>query len=191
MRTLSDEPMLEIAYICHLGTISLGFLQCNGHCILGGMALLNDKDINDLTGAIIGGGMAVHRRLGPGLLESVYDVCFAYELTLRGLTVQRGVEVPIRYKGLVVNTRLTLDLVVNDTVVVEVKAVDALASIHRAQVLTYLKLASCPIGLLINFNVPVLKDGIRRVANPALLGDKILAENVDAPEFEERALPGS
>jgi GxxExxY protein len=129
------------------------------------MALIADDRLNHLTGLIINAAMEVHRQLGPGLLESVYQICLIYELRSRGLKVDRDRRLPVRYKGMVLESALKLDLLVNDTVVVEVKSIDAAAAVHKAQVLTYLKLAAFPVGLLINFNVPVLKDGMKRILN--------------------------
>ena len=129
------------------------------------MPLADHAEINNLTKQIIGGAIEVHRALGAGLLESVYERCLVHELSTRGLQVVRGVSVPIRYKGIVLESSLELDLLVNDTVLIEVKSVAAVAFVHKSQVLTYLKLTGYPVGLLINFNVPVLKDGIRRLMN--------------------------
>jgi GxxExxY protein len=113
--------------------------------------------------AVVGAAIEVHRYFGPGLLESVYEMALCRELWLRGLRVERQVLVPVCYKGVQLDARLRLDLLVNSTVVVEVKAIDHLSSIHRAQVLTHLKLTRLPLGLLINFNVELLKWGLRRI----------------------------
>ena len=118
--------------------------------------------INALTKEIISSAIEVHRALGPGLLESVCEHCLCRELSLRRVPFQRQVHLPMRYKGLRFDCGYRLDLVVAKTVVVEVKAVDSLSSIHEAQLLTYLRLGGWKVGLLINFNVPVLKHGIRR-----------------------------
>jgi GxxExxY protein len=112
---------------------------------------------------VVGASIDVHRHLGPGLLESVYELALCRELWLRGLRVERQVLVPLCYKGAQLDTRLRLDLLVNSSVVVEVKSVHRLAPIHRAQVLSHLKLTQLHVGLLINFNVELLKHGIRRV----------------------------
>jgi GxxExxY protein len=117
----------------------------------------------NLTHAVIGAAIEVHRSLGPGLLESAYEACLAYELSLRGLQAERQIELPIHYKGQPINAAYRIDLLVNQELVLEIKAVDALHPIHEAQLLTYLKLGRWPLGLLINFNVPVLKEGIRRL----------------------------
>jgi GxxExxY protein len=107
--------------------------------------------------------LKVHTALGPGLLESVYEVCLAYELTRRGLKVERQVSLPVVYDGVRLEAGLRLDLVVEGGLVVELKAVEAMQPLYLAQVLTYLKLSGHRLGLLINFNVPRLKDGIQRV----------------------------
>jgi GxxExxY protein len=119
--------------------------------------------INKLTKEIIGAAIEVHKALGPGLLESAYAECLCQELELRNIPFQRERPRPLDYKGIRVDCGYRLDLLVADKVVVEVKAVEAILPIHLAQTLTYLKLGGWQVGLLINFNVPVLKDGIRRV----------------------------
>ncbi len=136
--------------------------------IVGGM-LTNPARLNDLTGVIIAGAIEVHKECGPGLLEGVYVECLTFELRDRGLEVERGVRIPLTYKGRKLSTRYCLDLRVNGLVIVEVKSVAALAPVHAAQLLTYLKITNCPVGLLINFNVPLLKNGIDRVVNPRAL----------------------
>jgi GxxExxY protein len=120
---------------------------------------------NELTEKIIGAAIEVHRHLGPGLLESAYDECLCYELSLSGLRFQRQVSLPVGYKGLRLDCAYRLDLLVEDLVIVEIKAIDELAPIHQAQLLTYLKAADKKVGLLLNFNVTVLKDGIKRIVN--------------------------
>jgi GxxExxY protein len=129
--------------------------------------LTNPAGTNDLTEAIIGGAIRVHRDKGPGLLESAYVECLVLEFRDLGLTVMRKLSVPLTYRGRTLETTYELDLLVEGKVIVEVKAVTALAPVHSAQLLTYLKLTGLPVGLLINFNVPVLKQGIRRLVNPA------------------------
>ncbi len=116
----------------------------------------------ELTEEIIGAGIEVHRHLGPGLLESAYQKCMVHELELRKLEVQFEVSLPIEYKGIKVEPAYRMDLVVNGLVIVELKVVDKLLPIHESQRLTYLKLSSQKVGLLMNFQVPVLKDGIIR-----------------------------
>lgn len=115
-----------------------------------------------LTEQIIGAAMDVHRAFGPGLLESAYEVFLCHELGLRGLAFQRQVEVPATYKGITVDTGLRVDVIVERSVIVELKACDAIHPVHEAQLLTYLKLTRLRVGLLMNFNVPVLKQGIKR-----------------------------
>ena len=122
-------------------------------------------ELNKITEIIIGAAMAVHRELGPGLLESAYEACLAYELPERGLSVERQKALPVRYRGVNVDCGYRIDLLVEGKVVVELKAVERLEAIHKAQLLSYLKLSGCKVGLLINFNVKVLKDGIRRLVN--------------------------
>ena len=120
---------------------------------------------NELTGEIIGAALEVHRHLGPGLLESAYEECMVFELKNRGILVDRQQELPVLYKGVQLNVGYRIDLLVNGQVVVELKSVQCLEKIHEAQLLTYLKMAKKKFGLLINFNVPILKQGIRRLLN--------------------------
>ncbi|MBI2887761.1 MAG: GxxExxY protein [Chloroflexi bacterium] len=122
-------------------------------------------ELDRVTEAIIGAAIAVHRELGPGLLESAYEACLAYELTERGLLVERQQELPVIYRGMRVDCGYRLDLLVERAVVVELKAIERLERIHEAQLLSYLKLSGCRVGLLFNFNVAVLKAGIRRLVN--------------------------
>jgi len=117
-----------------------------------------------LTGNIIGAAIEVHRELGPGLLESAYQTCLARELSLRQIEFEQEKPIPIEYKGLTIDCAYRLDFLVNRTIIVELKAVDEILPVHQAQILTYMKLLKCKIGLLINFNVPVLKQGVRRFA---------------------------
>ena len=121
---------------------------------------------HDLTREIIGAGIEVHRVLGPGLLESSYRTCLQYELGARRVPFATERPVPVVYKGIALASEYRLDLLVDNCVVVEIKAVAALLPIHQAQLLTYLHLTGLPVGLLINFNVPKLADGVRRVINP-------------------------
>ena len=120
---------------------------------------------NEISRGIIGSAIKVHTVLGPGLLESAYEACLGYELQKRGHAVKSQVSLPINYDGLCLDAEYRLDLLVDDAVIVELKAVSELLPIHRAQVLSYLKLSSCKLGLLINFNVLHLKDGITRLVN--------------------------
>jgi GxxExxY protein len=115
-----------------------------------------------ITGSVIGAAVDVHRALGPGLLESAYAECLARELTLRDIPFRREVSLPVDYKGVRIDCSYRLDLLVAESVVVEVKAVPTIESINLAQLLTYMKLGAWPLGLLINFNVPSLRNGIRR-----------------------------
>ena len=115
-----------------------------------------------LTRQIIGAAIEVHQHLGPGLLESAYELCLVHELTEPGLSVQRQVNVPVRYKNASLDCDYRVDLVVNDRVVVELKAVETVHPIHEAQLMTYLRLSGKRVGLLINFSVRLLKDGITR-----------------------------
>ena len=117
----------------------------------------------DLTEIIIGCAIEVHRTLGPGLLESVYEECLCYELTVRGIRFERQKVLPLRYKSVSLETGYRLDLVVENKVVVELKCVEKLLPVHEAQMMTYLRLSKIRTGLLINFFTPVLKDGIRRI----------------------------
>ena len=119
--------------------------------------------INDLTKEVIGAPMEVHRVLGPGLLESAYEECLCHELELRGLVFERQKALPVVFKAVRLDCGYRLDLLVHNTLVVEIKVVEALLPIHDAQLLTYLKLGGWNVGLLINFNVPILKDGIKRL----------------------------
>lgn len=115
-----------------------------------------------MTYAVIGAAMEVHRVMGPGFLEAVYQNCLAQELRMRGIPFHPKKPVPVTYKGYQVG-RGQLDFLVNDVLIVELKAVEKLAPIHEAQVISYLKMTKLPLALLINFNVPLLKDGIRRI----------------------------
>ena len=123
------------------------------------------KKINTITETIIGSAISVHRELGPGLLESAYEACLAYEIAKSGLSVERQKELPVKYRNVKLDCGYRIDLLVENKVIVEIKAIDKLAPIHTAQLLSYLKLSGCKVGLLINFNVKILKDGIRRLIN--------------------------
>ena len=120
-------------------------------------------NINDLTGQIIGAAIEVHKELGPGLLESIYEECLCKELEFRDLQYKNQKIVQIEYKGNHIDSEYRLDIVVDDKVIVELKACETMLPIHEAQLLTYMKLTKTKVGLLINFNVPVLKDGIKRM----------------------------
>ena len=120
---------------------------------------------NEISERIIGCAIQVHRELGPGLLESSYEECLYYELIQAGLLVEKQKPLPLVYKEVKLDCGYRIDLMVENKVVVEIKAVEGLNDVHMAQILTYLKLSKCKLGLLINFNVALLKDGIKRVAN--------------------------
>jgi GxxExxY protein len=120
------------------------------------------------TRQVIAACIEVHRHLGPGLLESAYEHCLTHELGLRGFQTARQIPIPLHYKGLALDCGYRLDLVVENRLVVEVKAVERLLPVHEAQVITYLKLLRLPVGLLVNFHVPVLRAGLRRLVNPTL-----------------------
>ena len=121
--------------------------------------------INIISGMIVDAAMEVHRELGPGLLESTYEECLCYELGLRRLHFERQVELPVRYKEVRLDCGYRMDVVVESLIIVELKSVDALTSIHTAQTLTYLRLSNLPLGLLLNFNVALMKEGVRRLAH--------------------------
>ncbi len=119
-------------------------------------------ELNQITKKIIGCAIEVHRDLGPGLLESAYEECLSYELISNGLYIKRQQPTPVIYKDIKLDCGYRIDILVENSVVVELKVVDVLNPVHEAQVLTYMKFANKPLGLLINFNVSLLKDGIRR-----------------------------
>ena len=129
----------------------------------------------ELTKKIIGAAIEVHRALGPGLMESVYEECLCHELHLRGLSFQRQLSIPVLYKGVKLDCGYLLDVLVEDTVILELKCAERIIPVHEAQLLTYMKLLKKPVGFVINFNVPVLKQGlVRRVldsASPRLRGE--------------------
>jgi GxxExxY protein len=121
--------------------------------------------INRVTREIIGAAIDVHRELGPGLLESAYEACLVHELTDRGLSLERQKPLPVFYRGVQLDCGYRIDLLVEDSVIVELKAVEAIENIHCMQLLSYLRLSGHRVGLLINFNVEVLTSGIRRIVN--------------------------
>ena len=125
----------------------------------------NNMNENELSTRIIGCAIEVHRQLGPGLLESAYQECLYYELRMQGLEVQKEIPRPIVYKEVVLNHGYRIDLLVENKVVIEIKAVEFLNDIHKAQILTYLKLGNYKLGLLLNFHELVLKNGIKRIVN--------------------------
>jgi GxxExxY protein len=123
------------------------------------------NQIDRIAREVVDAAFKVHSSLGPGLLESAYEACLAHELTKRGYRVERQKAQPVIYEGLEIEVGYRLDLLVEDVIIIELKAVEQLAPIHQAQLLTYLKLSSKQLGFLMNFNVPLIKDGIRRIAN--------------------------
>jgi GxxExxY protein len=127
--------------------------------------MVETEQINKITEKIIGAAINVHRVLGPGLLESAYEACLAFEVVECGLKVEQQKPLPVIYKSVRLDCGYRLDLIVEDLVIVEIKSVDQLLPIHEAQLLSYLKLSGCNVGLLINFNVKLLKAGIRRMVN--------------------------
>ena len=122
-------------------------------------------ELNQLTERVIGACMEIHKTLGPGLLESAYEECLCRELSLAGIGFERQRPLPVVYKGVRLDCGYRLDLVIEDKLVVELKTVQELSPVHEAQLLTYLKLSGLTVGLLINFNVPVLRRGIKRIVN--------------------------
>ena len=127
--------------------------------------MLEKERLNRITDSIIGAAIEVHRALGPGLLESAYEACLVFELVQHGLKVDQQKSLPVVYQEVKLDCGYRLDLLVEGEVIVEIKAVDRLAPIHEAQLLSYLKLSGCKVGLLINFNVKILKHGFRRLVN--------------------------
>lgn len=127
--------------------------------------MTEEERLNWITENIIRAAIEVHRALGPGLLESAYEACLAFELSQRGLKVEQQKPLPVVYRDVKLECGYCIDLLVEDSVIVEIKAVDALMPIHQAQLLSYLRLSGCKVGLLINFNVKILKNGLRRVVN--------------------------
>ena len=123
---------------------------------------MNNKD---LTGSVIGAAIEVHKALGPGLLESAYEECLCRELDLRKIHYKRQKEIPIEYKGIELDCGYRADILVEDKLLLELKACESIEKIHEAQLLTYLKLTNIDLGLLINFNVPILKEGLKRLIN--------------------------
>lgn len=148
-----------------MGEFPAGAPVANQPCML-----RDDGPYSELTAWIIECGIDVHAAFGPGLFESVYTSCLLTELRDRGLHVEENRRVPLQYKGRALRPTLIVDLIVEEMVVVELKAVEQLMPVHMSQVLTYLKLTGCPVGLLMNFNVPLLKQGVRRYLHPGLYG---------------------
>tara|TARA_A100001391_G_scaffold127819_1_gene87429 strand:- start:1311 stop:1691 length:381 start_codon:yes stop_codon:yes gene_type:complete len=123
---------------------------------------------NEISSRIIGASIEVHKPLGPGLLESTYEICLGHELKLMGLEVKQQVPLPVLYKDVKLNAGYRIDMIVENKVIIEIKSVDALAPIHTAQILTYLKLKDLKLGLLINFNEIKVIDGLKRIINGVL-----------------------
>jgi GxxExxY protein len=128
----------------------------------------DEKRIDALRATVIGCAIAVHKEMGPGLLESVYQTCLMIELRRAGLQVEANRRVALKYRGEEIEEYLFIDLLVEGVLVVEVKSIERFAAVHTAQVITYLKLADKPAGLLLNFNCVLMKDGIRRIVHPAI-----------------------
>ena len=133
---------------------------------------VDPSEFQDVTGAILSAAIEVHRTLGPGLLESIYMPCLQFELAARQLRFVTQRAIPIVYKELSIEAYYRVDLIVEDLVVIELKSVAALLPVHQAQSLTYMQLTNCPVGLLINFNVPRLMDGVKRLVNPKAVPKK-------------------
>jgi GxxExxY protein len=125
----------------------------------------NKVDINKLSSKIIGAAIEAHKAFGPGLLESVYEECLCYELSLRSLSFERQKSLPVEYKGKKLDCGYRLDIVVEDEIILELKSCEKIEPIHKAQLLTYLKLSGLNLGLLLNFNVSVMREGIVRIVN--------------------------
>ena len=128
-------------------------------------ASIQAQELNQISQEIIGAVIVVHSELGPGLLESVYEECLAYELTLRNISFERQKPVPVMYKGKQIDCGFRLDLLVSDSIVVELKTVEQILPVHQAQLMTYLKLTGCKLGLILNFNVEKMVKGIKRMVN--------------------------
>jgi GxxExxY protein len=121
-------------------------------------------EVDRIAKLVVDAAFRIHKSLGPGLLESVYEVCLAHEIGKSNLTVERQVTLPVIYDNIRMDAGLRIDLLVEDSLIVELKAVEEILPVHEAQVLTYLKLTGHRLGLLINFNVPLIRDGIKRIA---------------------------
>ena len=132
---------------------------------MGVIVMQTAGELNAVTEQIIGAAMEVHRAIGPGLLESAYEVCLVYELRERGFRVEQQKALPVVYRGVQLDCGYRLDIVVNECVIVEVKAVEKLTTVHEAQLLSYLRLLNYRVGLLLNFHCTLLKNGVRRIVN--------------------------
>ena len=126
---------------------------------------MTPTELNEITGKIIEFSIKVHRALGPGMLEGAYEICLSHELVQHGFRIERQKKLPILYDGVRLDAGYRIDLLVNDSVIVEVKAVERLHPIHEAQLLSYLRMTDVKLGLLINFNMKMLRDGVKRVVN--------------------------
>ena len=124
---------------------------------------LSTKELNDLSREVIGAAISVHRELGPGLLESAYEACLAYELRSMGVIVEQQKPLPLQYRGVTLDCGYRLDLLLEGALIIEVKAIEQILPVHKAQLLSYLSLSGCRLGLLMNFNVEVLRTGIKRL----------------------------
>lgn len=132
--------------------------------------------VEERARVVVDAALEVHRTIGPGLLESTYEACLATELEIRNPTFRRQVRLPTDYKGRRIDVAYRLDLVVDDLLIVEIKAVEAISELHQAQLISYLRLVNFPLGLLINFNVPLIRDGIHRILN-------LRWQNTPSPSF--------
>lgn len=126
---------------------------------------LTKARLNQLAEVVLGAAIEVHRHLGPGLMESAYETCLCHELGQRGIRFSRQIALPIQYKGLILDASYRIDVLVEGCLVIEIKAVEQVTDLHKAQLLTYLRLRDSWLGLLLNFNVPMMKDGIHRMVN--------------------------
>ena len=126
---------------------------------------MNKANINQLSRHILDAAIAVHKEMGPGLLESVYEICLCEELRLRGISAQHQVSLPLVYKGKILDKDFRIDILVENEIIIKIKAIESTLPVHQAQVISYLKLADKQLALLINFNVPLLKDGFHRFVN--------------------------
>lgn len=126
---------------------------------------MSPDQLNTLSKIILQASISVHKEMGPGLLEAVYQQCLVKELTLQKVSVTTMVPVPLQYKGYILNKDYVIDILVEDEIILELKAVEAILPVHEAQIISYLKLANKRLGFLINFNVPILKSGFRRFVN--------------------------
>lgn len=123
------------------------------------------EELNTLSATILDASITVHKEMGPGLLESIYVLCLVHELQERGLDIRTEVSIPVNYKGIELGKDLRIDILVEEEIILEIKSVESLLPVHQAQIISYLKLADQSLGFLINFNVPVLKDGFKRFVN--------------------------